>query len=62
MTNSKIRTAKERLALHKLQGVSSKLSIYDAADLMDRIKNNPGVVAELKKPIFFSASSNTIWN
>ncbi len=58
MINSTVRTAKEKLALHKLKGISSNLTIFEVASLMDKINNNYGVSSELKKPIFFNASWN----
>jgi hypothetical protein len=58
MINSTVRTAKEKLALHRLKGVSSNLTIFEVATLMDKVKNNYGVTSELKKPIFF----NAFWN
>lgn len=49
-----IKTAKYKLSLHKQQGANSNLSIFQVAQLMDRVKEGESLESRADSSIGFS--------
>ncbi len=54
MINNAVKTAKYKLAQHKVQGENSNLSIFQVARLMDTIKRGEATESDDSRSLFFS--------
>ncbi|MFM7566147.1 MAG: hypothetical protein ACKO4K_05330 [Flavobacteriales bacterium] len=52
-----VREAKLKLSIHREQGAKSNMSIFEAADLMDKIRKNSEAESK-EQSIFFSVNLN----
>ena len=58
MLNNTVNIAKVRLAKHREQGVKSRLSIHEVAQLMDSVTFGPPVQDVKSSQLFFGFSKN----
>ena len=54
MINNQIKLAKQKISEHKRLGTSSPFSIFEIAQMMDRIKHYPNVKKSQMSSIFFT--------
>ena len=54
MINNRIKQAKFKLSQHRTQGVNSRLSVFEVAQLMDTVKRGEQLDKNNSNSIFFS--------